>query len=97
VAAVGWVEIAPDATLTWADVNLENPEPGSSDQRIGELRVADEASAPSESTHACVALTLTESPCVAALTLATVIAAAVAGATTPICTFTRGGTVTLTV
>jgi hypothetical protein len=97
VAAVGWVEIAPDATLTWVDVKLENPEPGLRDQRIGELRVADEASDPTESTHACVALTLTERPCVAAWTLPMLIAAAVAGATAPICTFTRGGTVTLTV
>jgi hypothetical protein len=97
VAAVGWVEIAPEATLTWVDVKLENPEPGLSDQRIDELRVLDEGSDPTESTHACVALTLSERPCVAALTLPMLIAAPTAGANAPIRTFTRGGTVTVTV
>jgi hypothetical protein len=96
-AAVGCVETAPDATLTWADVKLENPDAGLSDQRIGELRVADEASDPTESTHACVALTLTERPCVDALTFPTLMAEAATGANAPICTFTRGGTVTVTV
>jgi hypothetical protein len=97
VAAVGWGEIAPDATLTWVDVKLENPDAGLSDQPIGELRVADEATEPTESTHACVALTLTERPCVDALTFATLMAEAAAPANAPICTFTRGGTVTVTV
>jgi hypothetical protein len=83
--------------LTWFDVKLENPDAGLSDQRIGELRVADEASDPTESTHACVALTLTERPCVAAFTLPTLIAAVVAGENAPTCTLTRGGTVTVTV
>jgi hypothetical protein len=94
---VGWVETAPEATLTWVDVKLENPEPGLSDQRIAEVRVVEEASDPTESTHACVALTLTERPCVDALTLPMLMAGIAVGVKAPTCTFTRGGTVTVTV
>jgi hypothetical protein len=74
VAAVGSVEIAPDARPTCAVVNVENPEPESSDQRMGELRVAGEALDPIESTHAAVALTLSERPCVDAFTFPTLTA-----------------------
>ena len=97
VAAVGSVEIAPDARLTCAVVNVENPEPESSDQRMGELRVAREALDPIESTHASVALTLSERPCVDAFTFPTLTAGATDAAMRPTCTFTRGGTLTVTV
>jgi hypothetical protein len=82
VAALASVEIAPDAILTFVEVNFENPELASSDQRTCEAR-AEEAPDPIESTHACVALTLSERPCVDALMFPTLTAAAAVVANAP--------------
>jgi len=70
VAALTSVEIAPDAILTFVAVNVENPELASCDQRTCEVR-AEETPDPIESTHACVALTLSERPCVVGLMVPT--------------------------
>jgi hypothetical protein len=96
VAIVGPVEITPDAMLTWFDVNVENPEPDPSDQRTGALRLTEELLDPTESTHARVALTLSERPWADAFAVPAVIAGAADVATAATCTFTRGGTVTVT-
>ena len=93
IASVDWVEIVPDATLTSLGDNAENPELGSSDQLTGELCVTEDALEPTESTQPCVALTLSERPCVDELTLPTLMD----GLAEASCTFTRGGTVTITV
>jgi hypothetical protein len=85
----------PDAILTFEEVSFENPEPGSSDQRTG--LSAEEGLEPIESTHACVPLTFSDSPCVDGLTLPTLRAEAGAGENDATCTLTRGGTVTVTV
>lgn len=85
----------PDAILTFEELSFEKPVPGSSDQRTA--LSAEEGLEPMESTHACVPLTFNDSPCVDGLTLPTLTAEAVGGENDATCTFTRGGTVTVTV
>jgi hypothetical protein len=63
VAAVGSTARVPDAILTCEDVSFENPAPDSSDHRTFELCCA-EGLEPMESTHAWVALTFSDKPCV---------------------------------
>ena len=79
VAALDSPAIEPDAILTCDDVNVENPALGSSDQRTGVFRAVEELEA-IESTHARVALTFTERPCVDGLMLPTLMAEAAEGA-----------------
>ena len=79
VAALDSPAIEPDAILTCDEVNLENPALGSSDQRTGALCVVEELE-PIESTHACVALTFRERPCVDGVTLPTLAAEVAEGA-----------------
>jgi hypothetical protein len=93
VAALGSPATAPDAILTFDEVSLENPVPDSSDQRTAPS--SEEGFEPIESTHARVALTFSDRPCVDGLTLAAL--EAEVGENDATCTFTRGGTVTLTV
>jgi hypothetical protein len=59
VAALGSPR-EPDAILMVDEVSFEKPVPGSSDQRTS-LR-GDEGFEPMESTHACDALTFSDSP-----------------------------------
>jgi hypothetical protein len=95
VAALGSPATAPEAILTFDEVSLENPAPGSSDQRTAPS--SEDELEPIESTHVLVALTFSDRPCVDGLTLAALAAEAEVGENDATCTFTRGGTVTLTV
>jgi hypothetical protein len=95
VAALGSPATAPEAILTFDEVSLENPVPGSSDQRTAPS--SDEELEPIESTHVLVALTFSDRPCVDGLTIAALAAEAEVGENDATCTFTRGGTVTETV
>ena len=79
VAALDSLDIEPDAILTCDEVKVENPALGPSDQRTGVFRVVEELEA-IESTHARVALTFNERPCVVGLTLPTLTVEAAAGA-----------------
>ena len=79
VAALDSLDIEPDAILTCDEVKVENPALGSSDQRTGELRIAEELEA-IESTHARVAFTFSVRPCVVGLTLPTLMVEAADGA-----------------
>jgi hypothetical protein len=95
VAALASVEVEPDAILTFVEFNVENPALASLDQRTCEAPT-DETPDPIDSTHACVALTLSESPCVDALMFPTPATERAVVAKAPTWTFTLGGTVTLT-
>src|SRR4030081_291936 len=95
VAALGSPATAPEAILTLDEVSLENPVPGSSDQRTAPS--SEEELEPIESTHVPVALTFSDRPCVDGLTIAALAAEAEVGENDATCTFTRGGTVTVTV
>lgn len=95
VAALESPASAPDAILTFDEVNFENPVPGSRDQRTG--LSSEEGLEPIESTHARVALTFSDRPCVDGLMLAALEAETEVGENDATCTFTRGGTVTVTV
>jgi hypothetical protein len=75
VAALGAVEIEPDAILTSVELNFENPEFASRDQRIDAVRGPDGISEPMERTQPRVALTFKERLCVDVLTVPTLIAA----------------------
>jgi hypothetical protein len=86
----------PDAILTFEEVSLANPLPDSSDQRTDEFR-SEDGFDPIESTHACVALTFNERPWVDGARLPASTAEVDVRASEATCTFTRGGTVTLTV
>ena len=79
VAAMDSPAIEPDAILTCDEVKFENPALGWSDQRAGVFPVAEELEA-IDSTHARVALTFSERPCVDGLTLPTLAAEVAAGA-----------------
>jgi hypothetical protein len=96
VAALGSTASAPDAILTCEAVSFENPAPGSSDHRTFAL-CCEEGLDPMESTHACVALTFSDNPCAEEMVLPALAAETELGASEATCTFTRGGTVTLTV
>ncbi len=95
-ADLGWVESDPEATVISPVARLVNPAFACCDQRIGDLRVPEAADA-IERTHARVALTVSEMPCVDALGVLLPTTAVGENETAPTWTFTRGGTVTLTV
>jgi hypothetical protein len=61
IADPGSTANLPDAILVCAEVSFENPVPGSSDQRTFAFG-ADDGLAPIDSTHACVALTFSDTP-----------------------------------
>ena len=96
VAALGSPASEPDAILICDEVSFENPVPASSDQRTIAFG-CEEGFEPMESTHACVALTFSDRPWVDGLTLAAPTADVDTGEKEATCTFTRGGTVTVTV
>lgn len=96
VAALESPACVPDATLTCDEVSFENPVPDSSDQRTFVFG-SEEGLEPMERTHAWVALTFSDRPCVEGLRLPALIAETEVGENEATCTFTRGGTVTLTV
>ena len=96
VAALESPACVPDARLTWDEVSFENPVPDSSDQRT--FVFGSEAGLePMERTHGWVALTFSDRPCVEGLRLPAPTAKTEVGENEATCTFTRGGTVTLTV
>ncbi len=96
LAALWSPPMVPEAILTCDEVSFENPVPGSSDQRTVALG-AEEGLEPMESTHACVALTFSDRPCVEGLALSALTAEIEVGENEATCTLTRGGTVTVTV
>jgi hypothetical protein len=96
VAALGSTASVPDAILTWEEESFENPVPGSSDHRTFWFG-CEEGLEPIESTHACVALTFSDKPCVEEVAFPALTAEMEVGENEATWTFTRGGTVTLTV
>jgi hypothetical protein len=95
VAALESPACVPDA-MTRDEGSFENPVPGSSDHRTFAFS-SEEGLEPMESTHARVALTFSDKPWVEGLTLLALTAEIEAGESEATCTFTRGGTVTVTV
>jgi hypothetical protein len=96
VAALESPACVPDARLTCDEVSFENPVPDSSDQRTF-VFASEEGLEPMERTHAWVALTFSDRPCVEGLRLPALTAETEVAENEATCTFTREGTVTLTV
>jgi hypothetical protein len=96
VVARGSTATVPDAMRTCDDVSFENPAPASSDHRTFAF-CCEEGLEPMVSTHACVALTFSDKPCVEEVVLPALAAETGVGESEATWTLTRGGTVTLTV